>query len=57
MQAGSIFATFSQFFATYSTLDFTESPLAGKGAWHLLPTTPAVLPTITEHLHVDRAAL
>ena len=26
----------------------------GKGTWHLLPTTPAMLPTATEHF--DRAA-
>ena len=47
------FAAFSQFLAAYSTLDFTSSTLAGKGAWHLLPTTPAMLPTATEHF--DRA--
>ena len=35
------FATFSQFLAAYSTLDFTRNPLAGKGTWHLLPTTAA----------------
>ena len=44
---GSIFATFSQLLAAYSTLDVTRSPLAGKGTWWLLPTTPAVLPTTT----------
>ena len=27
------FATFSQFLAAYSTLDFTGSALAGKGTW------------------------
>ena len=29
--AASNFAAFSQFLAAYSTLDFTRSPLAGKG--------------------------
>ena len=43
------FAAFSQFLAAYSTLDFTGSPLAGKGTWHLLPTTPAMLPTAEKH--------
>ena len=47
------FAAFSQFLDAYSTLDFTMSPLAGKGTWCLLPTTPAMLPTATEHF--DRA--
>ena len=47
------FAAFSQFFATYFTLDFTRSPLAGKGTWHLLPTTPSMLLTATKHF--DRA--
>ena len=47
------FAAFSQFLAAYSTLDFTRSPLAGKGTWHLLPTTPAMLPATTKHF--DRA--
>ena len=46
-------ATFSQFLAAYSTLDFTMSPLAGKGTWCLLPTTPFMLPTATKHF--DRA--
>ena len=41
-------------FATYFTLDFTRSPLAGKGTWHLLPTTSSMLPTATKHF--DRAA-
>ena len=31
------------------------SPLAGKGTWHLLRTTPAILPTATKHF--DRADL
>ena len=30
------------------------SPLAGKETWHLLPTTPAMLPTATKYF--DRAA-
>ena len=47
------FAAFSQFLAAFSTLDFTRSPLAGKGAWSLLPTTPGMLPTATKHF--DRA--
>ena len=42
------FAAFSPFLAAYSTLDFTRSPLAGKGTWCLLPTTP-MLPTATKH--------
>ena len=40
--------------ATYSTLDFTISPLAGKETWHLLPTTPAILPNTTKYF--DEAA-
>ena len=51
--ATSNFATFSQLLADYSILDFTRSPLAGKGTWHLLPTTPSMLPTATKHF--DRA--
>ena len=47
------FATFSQFFAAYSTLDFTWSPLAGKGTWCLLPTTPSRLLATAKHF--DRA--
>ena len=47
-------AAFSKFLASYSTLDFTRSPLAGKGTWCLLPTTPSMLPTATKHF--DRAA-
>ena len=47
------FVALSQFLAAYSTLDFTMSPLAGKGTWCLLPTTPAMLPTATKHF--DRA--
>ena len=43
------FAAFSQFLAAYCTLDFTMSPLAGKGTWCLLPTTPAMLATATKH--------
>ena len=42
-----------QLLATYSTLDFTRSPLAGRGSWHLLPITPDMLPTATKHF--DRA--
>ena len=53
MPAASNFAVFGQFLAPYSTLDFTRSPLAGKGAWCLLPTTPSMLPTATNHF--DRA--
>ena len=37
----------------HSTCDLTRSPIASKGAGHLLPTTPAVLPTATKHF--DRA--
>ena len=51
--AASNFAAFSQFLAAYSTLDFTRSPLAGKGTWCLLPTTPVMLPTAIKHF--DRA--
>ena len=53
MPAASNFATLSQFLAAYPTLDFTRSPLAGKGTWSLLPTTPSMLPTATKHF--DRA--
>ena len=53
MPAASNFVAFSQFLAAYSTLDFTRSPLAGKGTWCLLPTTPSLLPTATKHF--DRA--
>ena len=53
MPAAGNFAAFSQFLAAYSTLDFIRSPLAGKGIWHLLPTTPTVLPADTKHF--DRA--
>ena len=52
--AGGNFSPFSQFVATYSTLDFTRSPLVGKGTWHLLPTTPDMLPT-TATKHFDSA--
>ena len=55
MQAAGNFAAFSQFFTAYSTLDFTMSPLAGKGTWCLLPTTLSMLPTATKHF--DRAGL
>ena len=55
MLAAGNFAAFSQFLATYSTLDFTMSPLADKGTWHLLPTTSAMLPTAKKK-HFDRAA-
>ena len=43
------FATFSQFLAAYSTLDFTKSPLASKGTWCLQSTSPAMLPAATKH--------
>ena len=49
------FATFSQFLAAYSTLDFTKSPLAGKGTWSLLPTTPSMRPTTAKHF--DRVVI
>ena len=49
VQAAGNIATFSQFLAAYSTLDFTRSPLAGKGTRCLLPTTSSMLPTTTEH--------
>ena len=52
--ATSNFAPFSQFLAAHSTLDFTRSPLVGKGTWCLLPTTPSMLPTASKHF--DRAA-
>ena len=55
MPAASNFATFSQFLAAYSTLDFTWNLLAGKGAWSLLPTTPSMLPTATKHF--DRTGI
>ena len=42
-----------QLLAAYSTLDFTRSPLASRGSWHLLPITPDMLPTATKHF--DRA--
>ena len=42
-----------QLLAAYSTLDFTRSPLAGRGSWNLLPITPDMLPTATKHF--DRA--
>ena len=51
--AGSNFTPFSQLLATYSTMDFTRIPLAGKGTWHLLPNTPDMLPTARKHF--DRA--
>ena len=38
-----------KFLVAYSTLDFTRSPLAGKGTWCLLPITPSMLPTATKH--------
>ena len=47
------FAVVSQFIAAYFTLDFTRSPLVAMGTWCLLPTTPAMLSTTTEHF--DRA--
>ena len=46
VRAASNVAPISQFLATYSTPDFTRSPLAGKGTWHLLPTATK---------HFDRA--
>ena len=49
MPAAGNFPAYSQLFAGFS------SPLAGKGTWHLLPITPAVLPTTTKHF--DRAEL
>ena len=55
MPAANNFATFSQFLAPYSTLDFTRSPLAVNGTWCLLPTTPFMLPNATKHF--DRAAM
>ena len=36
--------TAGNFGTSYCILDFTGNPLAGKGTWHLLPTTPAMLP-------------
>ena len=39
--------------SAYFTMDFTGSPLAGTGSWHLLPSTPAMLPTAAKHF--DRA--
>ena len=45
---------FSKFLAVHSTLDFTRSPLAGKGTWCLLPTNTSMLSTATKHF--DRAA-
>ena len=44
------FASFSQFVAASSTLDFNKNPLAGKGTWCLLPTTPStcMLPSATK---------
>ena len=53
MPAGSNFALYSRLSSAYSTLDFTRSPIAGKGTCHLLPTTPSMLPTATKHF--DRA--
>lgn len=47
------FATYSSLISAYSTLDFSRSPLAEKGSWHLLPTTPDILPAATKHF--DRA--
>ena len=54
MPAASNFATFSQFLAAHFALDFSKSPLADKGTWCLLPTTPSMLPTASKHF--DRAA-
>ena len=39
------FCRLRQLLAAYSALDFTRSPLAGKGTWVFLPTTPDMLPT------------
>ena len=55
MPAGGNFASYSRLSAAFSTLDLTRSHIANKGAWHLLPTTSAVLPTATNHF--DRAGL
>ena len=55
MLAAGNFASYSQFSATYSTLDLTRSPLAHKGVWHLLPIHPAYLPSAAKHF--DRAEL
>ena len=52
--AANTFATSSQFLAAYSTLDFTRSPPADRGTWHLLHTTPSMLPTSTTTKHFDR---
>ena len=54
MQAADDSAAFSQFLTAYSTLDFTRSPLEGKGTWCSLHTTPSMLPSATRHF--DRAA-
>ena len=51
MLAAGNFADFSPFLVSYSTLDFTRSPLTGKGTWCLLPITPSMLPTATEHFN------
>ena len=48
MPAAGNFVTFSQCLAAYSSLDFTRSPLAGKGTWCLLPTATK---------HCDRAGV
>ena len=41
------FAAFSPFLATYSTLDFTMSPLAGKGTWARLFKARSSLPRVS----------
>ena len=53
MLADGNFAAFSLFLATNSILDVIRSPLADKGTWCLLSTTPSMLPTATKHF--DRA--
>ena len=55
VSTGRNFASFSQLLAAYFTLDFTMSPLADMGTWHLPPATPDMLPTATKHF--DRAGL
>ena len=46
------FTAFSQFLAVCSTLYFTRSPLAGKGTWCLITTTPStcMLPTAKSNI-------
>ena len=49
VRAAGNFAAFNRLLAAYPTLDVTRSSLVGKGAWHLLPTTPGMLPTVRKH--------